>query len=149
MARQSRRKVSRRPPPHRYLLAFFALAMAVAQLFGVGHLVLVSHAVCEHGALFHGTAAEVRHGGEAHAAAVPRGVSSARPGGAGEGEHQHCDPFGVLPGVVAVAPACDLPAAVESAQLPPTPVARAAFAPIGLLALAPKSSPPRASSPDV
>jgi hypothetical protein len=136
--------VSRNALPQRYFFAFLALAVAMVQLFGLGHLVFVSHAICEHGALLHTDEAAV-HADEA--ARDADGVSSALPGRGAE-DHQHCDALAVRPAVVAVQPAFDAPAELEGALLPETPRAFAAHPPIAVLALAPKVSPPLRSSPN-
>lgn len=87
----------------RAVLAFalISLGLLVAQAARVGHLALVSHSLCEHGALIH--ADEVA---PAHAAAsdheAPLGVD---PGAAHPG-HEHCDPLGLKALAPAVGPAC-------------------------------------------
>jgi hypothetical protein len=144
MDRRRRRTATRKALPQRYFFAFLALAVAMVQLFGLGHLVFVSHAICEHGALLHTEDATV-HAEAAAAARDADGVSSALPG-RGAAEHQHCDALAVRPAVIAVQPAFEAPAELEGALLPETPRALVAHPPIAVLALAPKVSPPLRSS---
>jgi hypothetical protein len=145
MHRKPRRAARRRATPHRHLFALLALAVAFVQLVGLGHLVFVTHAICEHGALLH-----VEHEAVAAPKIDDRPAAedrvAARPGQSADGHHQHCDPFAVRPAVVAVAPSFEAPAPFEGVLLPETAVVRAAFPPIDLLSLAPKSSPPRIAS---
>src|SRR5262245_36335720 len=140
MDRRTTRPAPRRPRPQRSLFAFLALFVTVAQLFGLAHLVLVSHAICEHGALPH---AEIAPRADARAADAD-GKPSAVPGGAAA-EHDHCDPFALKPATVSVEPACAVPELLDFALLDEAPPASFAFRPIGILALAPKSSPPLAA----
>lgn len=122
--------------------------MLVLQLFGLGHLIFVTHAICEHGDLLHADVA-ARRAEEARAAfdrGIDDGASHAERGRAAE-DHQHCDALAVRPAVVSVAPAFDAPADLGTALPPSIPPAAAGHAPIALLSLAPKVSPPaRAAS---
>jgi hypothetical protein len=146
MDRRRRSRAPRRTPPHRHLLALIAIAVGLLQVFGLGHLVFVSHAICEHGALLH-VEGEAAHADEAPAEA--KGVASARPGQAAE-DHQHCGALAVRPAVIAVQPAFAAFVPIAIALTEDAPPALDPFPPIGVLALAPKSSPPiRPSFPSV
>jgi len=152
MQPRPRRAARRRATPHRHLLALLALAVTAAQLFVLGHLVFVTHTICEHGALLHVERVPAVDPAAVDPAAVdpPDDRVAARPGKGAGAHHQHCDAFGVRPAVIAVAPSFDAPAPLEGVLLPEQHGARAAVLPIELLSLAPKSSPPRgASSPSV
>lgn len=135
MSRRGTSTGQRRHALHRLVLAIFAVALSGLHLVSLGHLLFVTHVVCEHGALLH-TEEALAHVDEQ----APTGVDSAAPG-LGE-HHQHCDAFAVETTAVAVQPAFSAPAPpalLLDAEAPASPIAHR---PIGLLALAPKASPP-------
>jgi hypothetical protein len=134
----SRRRTSQGPQRHalhRLVLAVFALALSGVHLVGLGHLLFVTHVICEHGALLH-TEEALAHVDEP----APADVDSAAPG-LGE-HHQHCDAFAVETTAVAVEPAFSAPAPLSFLLASEAPASPFAHRPIGLLALAPKASPP-------
>ncbi|HMR79733.1 MAG TPA: hypothetical protein PKD61_31715 [Polyangiaceae bacterium] len=120
-----------------------ALLLALGQLSGLGHLVLVQHTVCaEHGDMHH----------EGSASHLPKTALESCPGIAvttGDSprvdDHDHCDGWirvdehALLP-VVSVS-AGDV---VHAEQVVASIARAAALPPIGLLALAPKLAPPSA-----
>jgi hypothetical protein len=135
--RRTRTSTARqRPALRRLVLAVFALALSGVHFFGLGHLVFVTHVLCEHGALLH--AEDVAHVEEQ----APAGTDAAAPG-SGE-HHQHCDVLAVKTTTLAVQPPFAAPAPISwllaADAVSPAP----AHPPIGLLALAPKASPPSA-----
>jgi hypothetical protein len=138
------------------LVAFAAVAMvAIAgHLAQLGHFLLVSHRMCEHGALVHETQAEAEelalHAAERQAEHEDRAgtregrrtLPDAAGQGDGDGEHGHCDPFALRSSATLTEPFCLDVAQVDASVLPwsmrPHDGARA----ISILSLAPKSSPP-------
>jgi len=114
------------------------VGLLVSQLFALGHLVLFTHTSCEHGALIH----TLRHGlqRDARIPAAPEGSSSIASGGGSEVEHDHCNPFATPSALASVTPACAHASLLEA--LPPLGVcASEAEHSVGILALAPKTSP--------
>ena len=103
----------------------------------VGHLVFVSHSLCEHGALVHG------HHEEAHRHA-PQGRDAAAASGDAleDSGHDHCEPFAVQSFAVSVGPSCVVPTVLDAELLPWSVRPRPGERSIPLLSLAPKSSPP-------
>jgi hypothetical protein len=125
------------------LFACFALGMVLAQLFAVGHLVFVSHAICEHGALQHADTGAAPRPAEISAdAAEATGRAPRALPGRGAGEHEHCDPFARAPAAIHVDPSFAAPELIQPSLTAWHQGSPFAFETIGLLALAPKSSPP-------
>lgn len=146
--RPLRRPVTRAGHAARPLLYVVATVVALAaHLLGLGHMAIVAHARCEHGELVHG-----EHEHEAGAAArsseaAPGAPSSAGPspavdpGGASD-DHEHCDPFAVMPATVSVTAACGDVTLLDAGLLPWSVRASAGTRVQSILSLAPKSSPP-------
>jgi hypothetical protein len=118
-------------------VALVSLGLVVAQIARLGHMMLVSHSVCEHGALVHG-----HHAEEHHAADRGRDPVATQGEAPADADHEHCDAAGVKAVAVAVGPACVAPTLLDGELLPwsvrPRPDGRA----IAILSLAPKNSPP-------
>lgn len=140
-----RRTRGRLASPRRALwLVLFSIGLVAAQLLSAGHLVFVSHALCEHGELTHDEWAAPG----AHAERVAPAAADVDPDapsattGRDAAEHDHCDPFAVRPALVSVGPACVVPEVLSEALVPWTAGRPDAERPISILALAPKSSPP-------
>jgi hypothetical protein len=129
-----------------------AIASLVVYLCGLGHMVVVAHARCEHGEFVHGSH---EHESEAHGSASltedsagPAAVGSddssdqVRPGEVSE-DHGHCDPFAVTPGITpSVATSCADVRLLDGALLPWSVRASVGVRTLAILSLAPKSSPP-------
>lgn len=144
---------ARRPISRLVAAAAVAVLAIVGHLAQLGHLVLVSHAICEHGALVHETPAEIAaaaaHAAERRAERAmelrdPRHAHDAalHPGDGGDGEHGHCDPFALRSSAVLTTPFCADATLLEASLLPWSVRPRHAERAIGILDLAPKSSPP-------
>jgi hypothetical protein len=117
--------------------AALVVALLAAHIASLGHLALVRHVRCEHGALVHAAHDDAPAAGSA--TRPERGVavttSAAR-------DHDHCDALALRPALVEAGPRLD-DAALLPALEPPCPGhQRTAFRPVGVLSLAPKSSPP-------
>jgi hypothetical protein len=117
------------------------VGLLVSQLAALGHLVLVRHARCEHGAWVH-----VRHDAApavpAVAAARDRHTAAAGPSGRAEGEHEHCDALALRPALAEVDASCVVPELIAATLLPFDAGPRTGERPVPILTLAPKSSPP-------
>jgi hypothetical protein len=114
------------------------VGILLSQLFALSHLVLFAHELCEHGALVHARS----HGWQREArpeAPTDNGLSVA-PGGGSNVEHDHCDPFAAPPAVASVTSAFAHTSLLEK-LVPLGPRTREAKQSVGILALAPKTSP--------
>jgi hypothetical protein len=115
-----------------------AIGTLVAQVFALGHLVLFSHARCEHGALVH-----VRgHNGRAtDRPLVPlHGIACLPASAERDADHDHCDAVGTPP-ALAVLKAPSLHRAPIDDRLARQMGARDASRSESILSLAPKTSP--------
>jgi hypothetical protein len=132
------RAAARRRP----LLGVLAVAFALlfAQAARLGHLALVSHVRCEHGALVH--VHREGRGGEPRARAVRGDEGPTATSGAIEAEHEHCDALSLAPAVVDARVGGDVPSLLEWSLAPAGESARTAAPAVDVLALAPKGSPP-------
>ena len=119
--------------------SYFLLA---AQLLSLGHLLTVHHVTCpEHGGVIHaGQPHEALHGLDANAA-CRRSMERTAP--RAESVHDHClvctsthERFALLP------PACHPRASIEVALPIPPSSESGPFAPVELIVLSPKNSPP-------
>ncbi len=124
-------------------ILFVTIGLVVLQASRLFHLLLVSHATCEHGELIELVDRPAQ--GERHAAAD--GEDARREhvdlGSAEEQGHDHCDALAVRHGLAGVAPAVGAPCLLTIA--PAAALGESAGArPVPVLALAPKSSPPAA-----
>jgi len=119
--------------------SYFLLA---AQLLSLGHLLTVHHVTCpEHGGVIHAEQPHEALYGPGDDASCRRSVERKVP--RAESVHDHClvctsthERFALLP------PACHPMASVEVALLIPTASESGPFAPVDLIALSPKNSPP-------
>jgi hypothetical protein len=124
------------------LLSISLLVMHMARL---GHMLLVSHEVCEHGALVHAHHDETaRH---ADPAAAPHGgralETCAAPGTpASDAGHEHCDPFSLKAISLAVSVPGVTPRLLDGELLPWSVRPSQGEQIIAILSLAPKNSPP-------
>jgi hypothetical protein len=123
-------------------LVLCALGVVFGQLVSAGHLVFVSHAICEHGSLLHESHAEGASDKASVRAASSSDEPSASPGPAAE-EHEHCDALALRPATIAVGPAFTLPELIEIGVIEWASTSPLASPPIAILHLAPKGSPPR------
>ena len=117
--------------------ALISLGLLVAQAARVGHLLFVSHSLCEHGSLIH--AGEVA---PPHASASDREEAPVVDPGAAHPGHEHCDPLGLKALAPAVGPACPDCTLLDGELLPWSVRPRPGERVISILLLAPKSSPP-------
>jgi hypothetical protein len=128
----------------------FSVLLLAAQLVSVGHLLLVSHVTCpEHGDLIHaGQGHEASHGQRAagqDALGRPSRPSIEGESPRAENVHDHClictsthERFALIP------PASLRLASIEVSILRPASSHAGPFAPVDLIVLSPKNSPPAA-----
>ena len=117
-----------------------AFVVVVTQLFGLGHMLFVSHTQCEHGELVHEGDVHASHAAAAPAGDAPGDVVER---GAGmEREHDHCDALALRPALISVAPSVPALTLLDGFLLPWSVRPRVESRAVALLSLAPKSSPP-------
>jgi len=114
-----------------------AVGMLLSQLFALGHLVLFTHARCEHGAVTHTRS----HDWQRDARRTPHhGSLCIASGRDRELHHDHCDPFATPPALASVKSASADPSLVRVPTLPGVG-AREAERSVAILSVAPKTSP--------
>lgn len=118
------------------------VALVASMLSQIGHFMLVRHSLCEHGDIVHveGGAREVASSAREERGREPVATQGAA---AHEGEHEHCD-GNALRCRVDAAPPFALDALLLTFAPEPVTPERAEVRAVDALALAPKSSPPRA-----
>jgi hypothetical protein len=128
---------------------FLALTLIGLHLVQLGHALLVSHHVCEHGDVAHTGPGSVGHPGASDAQADddPPSSQHAPDGAPAEADHEHCAPFAVEHAALDAPRLVIAPLLLDAYVLPWSlrPQERRAAA---VLAFAPKNSPPT-SSPSV
>ena len=118
--------------------ALVVAALVVAQLASLGHLALVRHVQCEHGAWVHAP-----HGdAEAVNQAAPAEHGAAATTGSRETDHDHCDGLALRPALLAVDATCAAPELLPTTDTTFRVHSRPAAPVVAILDLAPKSSPP-------
>ncbi len=131
---------SLRPVVSRACIGALASALALLQLLGLAHFLLVPHEVCaDHGELVNGHAdvSAVHH-------AVTRGavLDHAEAGDRYAAGHDHCSVFVHQRSRALVGPTTAAPTPVAPAPSLLAPVEHEVPAPVAVLFFAPKSSPP-------
>jgi hypothetical protein len=143
--RRPRTRPSRRPGVS--LLAgfvpqlFLALALLFSQAARLSEVLLVQHAICEHGAFLHVDAdesASVDTDGNREESRLVPGAS------ASPFEHEHCDAASIVHRPDTLAPLLAPPALLPLDAPEEPPLARH-VRPIAILFQAPKASPPRSA----
>jgi len=139
-ASEDRRSLPRKARRDLFVHAWLALALLFAQGARVSEILLVQHAICEHGALLHIDAAEARASSdeESEERKLEKGSSAA------PFEHEHCDAASILHNPHSIGPSLAPPALLLVAPLAPPSSARHVRV-IAVLFQAPKNSPPAAA----